>query len=104
MHIIWQKPVAGGAETLLLDHHKAGYWRFWAVTPKGIYFATANEPAHPIIEFFNLATSKVTTIATLDKPLSPSEPGLTVAPNGRSLLFAQKDQSGSDLMLVENFH
>ncbi|HEY9433048.1 MAG TPA: winged helix-turn-helix domain-containing protein [Blastocatellia bacterium] len=101
---IWQKPVAGGAETLLLDHHKAGYWRFWAVTPKGIYFATANEPAHPIIEFFNLATSKVTTIATLDKPLSPSEPGLTVAPNGRSLLFAQKDQSGSDLMLVENFH
>ena len=101
---IWQKPVAGGAETLLLDHHKAGYWRFWAVTPKGIYFATANEPARPIIEFFNLATSKVTTIATLDKPLSPSEPGLTVAPNGRSLLFAQKDQSGSDLMLVENFH
>jgi hypothetical protein len=96
--------VAGGAETLLLDHHKAGYWRFWAVTPKGIYFATANEPARPIIEFFNLATSKVTTIATLDKPLSPSLPGLTVAPNTRSLLFAQMDQSGSDLMLVENFH
>lgn len=100
---IWQAPVMGGEETPLLDHHKAGYWRFWAVTQKGIYVATANEPARPVIEFFNFATRKVITIATLDKPLSPSAPGLSVAPNGRSLLFAQMDQSGSDLMLVENF-
>jgi len=100
---IWQTPVTGGAEMLLLDHNKAGYWRFWAVAEKGIYFATANEPARPVIEFFNFATRKVTTIAVLDKPLSPSDPGLTIAPNGRSLLFAQMDQSGSDLMLVENF-
>jgi YD repeat-containing protein len=101
---IWQTPVTGGEETPLLDHHKAGYWRLWAVTQKGIYFATANEPVRPVIEFFNFATRKVTTVATLDKPLSHSDPGLTVAPNGRSLLFAQMDQSGSDLMLVENFH
>ena len=101
---IWQKPVTGGAETPLLDHHKAGYWRFWAVTQKGIYFATANEPARPVIEFFNFTNRKVTTIATLYKPLSPSDPGLTISPNGRSLLFGQMDQSGSDLMLVENFH
>ena len=100
---IWQTPVTGGEETPLLDHHKAGYWRLWAVTQKGIYFATANDPARPVIEFFNFATLKVTTIATLDKPLSPSDPGLAVAPNERSLLFAQMDQSGSDLMLVENF-
>ena len=100
---IWNTPAPGGEETPLLDHHKAGYWRFWTVTPKGIYFATANEPARPVIEFFNFTTRKVATIATLDKPLSPSDPGLAVAPNGRSLLFGQMDQSGSDLMLVENF-
>lgn len=100
---IWQVPVVGGEETPLMEHHKAGYWRFWAVADKGIYFATANEPARPVIEFFNFATRKVTTIATLDKPLSPSDPGLTVSINGRSLLYAQMDQSGSDLMLIENF-
>ena len=100
---IWQAPVSGGAETPVMDHNKAGYWRFWTVAQKGIYFATANEPVRPIIEFFNFTTGKVTTIAALDKPLSPSDPGLTVAPNGRSILFAQMDQSGSDLMLVENF-
>ena len=100
---IWQTPVMGGAETLLTDHHRAGYWRFWAVAEKGIYFATANEPARPVIEFFNFATRNVTTVATLDKPLSSSDPGLTVSLNGRSILFSQMDQSGSDLMLIENF-
>jgi YD repeat-containing protein len=100
---IWQTPTAGGEETPLLDHNRAGYWRFWAVTSKGIYFATANEPSRPVVEFFNFDADKVTTITTFDKPLSPTDPGLAVAPNERSLLFAQMDQSGSDLMLVENF-
>ncbi|MBO0857417.1 MAG: PD40 domain-containing protein, partial [Chloracidobacterium sp.] len=100
---IWQTPVTGGPETPLLDRNNAGYWRLWTVAPKGIYFATANDPAHPAIEFFNFATRKVTTISALDKPLSPTDPGLSVAPDGRSILFTQMDQSGSDLMLVENF-
>jgi hypothetical protein len=96
--------VAGGEETLLLDHHNAGYWRLWAVVEKGIYVATANTPSQPVIEFFNLATGKVTHVATLDKPISRSDPGISVSPDRRWLLFAQMDQSGSDIMLVENFH
>jgi Tol biopolymer transport system component/DNA-binding winged helix-turn-helix (wHTH) protein len=101
---IWQIPVGGGEETLLLDHHQAGYWRLWAVTEKGIYFATASIASQPVIEFFNFATHKITPVATLDKPISRSDPGITISPDRRWLLFAQMDQSGSDIMLVENFH
>ena len=100
---VWQVPVAGGDETLLLDHHQAGYWRLWAVVEKGIYFVTANAPARPVIEFFSFTTGKVTPVATLDKPISKSEPGLTVSPDRRWLVFAQMDQSGSDIMIVDNF-
>ena len=42
----------------------------------------------------------MTTLYTLTKPV---DLGLAVSPDGRYLLFAQNDFSGSDLMLVENF-
>ncbi len=100
---IWQVPPGGGEETLLLDNHKAGYWRFWALTEKGIYFATANVLSHPVIEFFSFATHNVTSIAALDKPISRSDSGLAISPDRRWLLFSQMDQSGSDIMLGENF-
>jgi Tol biopolymer transport system component/DNA-binding winged helix-turn-helix (wHTH) protein len=100
---IWQVPVNGGEERLLVDHNNAGTWRLWAVSKTGIYFATANVPSQPIIEFYNFTTRRVTQVVTLNKPLSRSDPGLTISPDGRSLLFSQLDHSGSDIMLVENF-
>jgi Tol biopolymer transport system component/DNA-binding winged helix-turn-helix (wHTH) protein len=100
---IWRVPVAGGEETLVVDHHQAGLWRYWAVTDKGIYFATAETPSHPLIEFFNFETRKISTIAKLNKPLFKTDPGLAVSPDEKSLLLVQIDQKGSDIMLMENF-
>jgi Tol biopolymer transport system component/DNA-binding winged helix-turn-helix (wHTH) protein len=100
---IWRMPVAGGEETLALDHHRAGFWRYWAVTEKGIYFTTAETPDHPLIEFFNFATGKVTTITTLEKRIDGNVSGLSVSPDGRALIWSQQDQTGSDIMLMENF-
>jgi len=49
---IWQTPVTGGAETLLLDQHKAGYWRFWTVARKGSTLPrrTNRSPGHRILQ------------------------------------------------------
>ena len=100
---IWRVPVGGGEETLVVDHHQAGLWRYWAVTHEGIYFATAETASHPLIEFFNFDTRKITTIAKLNKPLLKTDPGLGVSPDEKSLLLVQIDQKGSDIMLMENF-
>jgi len=97
---IWKIPVAGGEEAPVLDHHQAGRWRSWTVTEQGIYFATAENPTQPLIEFFSFATRKVTQIATLEKPFFL---GISVSPDGRWLIYTQLDQSGSDIMLMENF-
>lgn len=100
---IWRRPVAGGEESFVLDHHRAGYWRYWAVVEQGIYFATAEQPKQPLIEFFRFATGQVTTVAVLEKELGRATSGLAVSPDGRWLIWSQLDQIGSDIMLLENF-
>lgn len=100
---IWRVPVGGGEETPVLDSDKAGYWRYWAVVSEGIYYATAVEPSRPVIKFFNFASGQSTEIATPEKAPHRGSPGLSVSPDGRSILYAQMDQSGSDIMLVDNF-
>jgi Tol biopolymer transport system component/DNA-binding winged helix-turn-helix (wHTH) protein len=100
---IWRRPVMGGEETLVLDHHQAGFWRYWTVVERGIYFATAERPEQPLIEFFSFATSQVTPVAVLEKGLNSRASGLAVSPDGRWLIWTQRDQVGSDIMLLENF-
>ncbi len=100
---IWRKPVAGGEESLVLDHHRAGYWRYWAVVEQGIYFATAEQPEQPLIEFFRFATGEVMPVTMLAKELGRATSGLAVSPDGRWLIWSQLDQQGSDILLLENF-
>jgi len=70
---------------------------------RGIYFATEATLGHPLIEFFNFATGQASEVTRLVKGPHRFAPGLAVSPDGRSLLYSQMDQSGSDIMMVENF-
>jgi len=100
---IWRIPAGGGDEISLLEQHRAGLWRYWAVTEQGIYFATAEIASHPSIEFFNFTTGKITPVTKLDAPLSKTDPGLAVTPDGQALLVVQMDQSGSDIVMAHDF-
>jgi len=74
----------------------------YAVTDKGIYFTprTGNDSTSSV-QFFNFATGATTQIVKVTKML---DLGLGVSPDGRTLLYSQVDHTGSNLMLVENFH
>ena len=87
----------GGAETRLLGpiQTPAG----WVPDQHGIYFI---EPARRIA-YYRFATGDITPIAALAKEPGVLNAGLALSPDGRWLLYAQLDRSGSDIMLVENF-
>ncbi len=95
--------VEGGEETQVLDQPKAGYWGYWAVVDGGIYFVDATVVSRPTIEFFSFATRRIKQIAAMEKDAYKSSPGFAISPDGRWILTTQMDQSGSDIMLVENF-
>ena len=93
---LWQKTLPDGEETQI-----AGpiYRYNFAVAEKGIYY-TAIEAKSAVLVFRDFATGKVTPILKMAKR---PDLGLEVSPDGRFLLYAQLDYSGSDLRLVENF-
>jgi eukaryotic-like serine/threonine-protein kinase len=97
---LWQVPVEGGDETLVLEQFDAGLWGYWGLTRGGICFYNSNTRA---IDFFSFATGQVTGVATPERAPLMRNPGMAVSPDGRWMLYAQLDEAGSDIMLVENF-
>ncbi len=96
---IWQMPAAGGAERIVLKG--VHDWSTWAVTDRGIYFVSYATPgARNSLQFYRFSTAETRRIAEIGKPAFI---GLSVSPDGRSILYTQVDRDESDLMLVENF-
>ena len=100
---IWKVSVQGGEETLVLDRLQPGLWGYWAVSEQGIYFLNAEAKPRPAIEFYRFATRQVTRVFVPEKDPVYWNPGLALSPDGRWILYAQVDQTQSDIMLVENF-
>ena len=100
---LWRLAVEGGEEMLILDQLKPGLWGYWAVVDRGIYFVNTEAKPGPAIEFFSFATRRLTQVAVMEKDPFRGIPGLAVSADGQWILYAQLDQGGSDIMLVENF-
>src|SRR5947209_7115089 len=100
---IWKIPVEGGEETSVLDYPSAGYWGYWGILDKGIYFVNTDAKPHPTIEFFSFATGRTTKVGAFEKQPSRGSPGLGVSADGQRILYEQTDQEYSNIMLVENF-
>src|SRR5206468_3207621 len=96
---LWKMPVEGGQASKVLDGLSA--YINLAIVDSGVYFIPMlNAPGPTSIQFLSFATNKISNIATLERPLGV---GLAVSPDGKWILYSEVEQSGSELMLVENF-
>jgi Tol biopolymer transport system component/DNA-binding winged helix-turn-helix (wHTH) protein len=96
---VWRMAVEGREETKVLDF-SGDDWPDWALGPEGIYFLKYSELSHPTIQFLSFATGKTHSIWALER--KPSW-GISLASNGKSIVFTQDDFAESNLMMVENF-
>jgi hypothetical protein len=93
---LWRMPTSGGDPVKVLE---GVVMRASAVVPAGIYYLDRPERTSRL-QFFDFATRVSTTIAG---NLGDARLGLSVSPDGSSILYTRLDASGDDLMLVENF-
>ena len=97
---LWRTPVGGGEEVKILD---SVFRLQFAVARSGIYIAAPADggSSHASsIRFLSFRTGKVTTIAPREWA---GQPGVSVSPDGRFLLYSFAELIASDLMLAENF-
>ena len=97
---VWRVPAAGGKEAAVLDPVPNAGFAKWGSTKEGLYFIGFTN-ARPTLKFFEFGTRRTSDVMPAEKPWDIG--ALGVSPDGRSLLFTQIDQSGSDLMFVEEF-
>ncbi|HTS24333.1 MAG TPA: protein kinase [Bryobacteraceae bacterium] len=84
-------------ETLPVTGH-----RFWTLGPRGIYFVDA-EKTPAVLKVVDLASRKVTVLATLLKPPAKFTRGLSISPDGRYALYCEDDVDRYEIRVVENF-
>ena len=96
---VWRAAVDGSQEKKILDSvHNEGQW---AVGEDGIYFfRIPDKLGFSDLCFYGFATGQIRKIVTVQREVQNH---IAVSPNGRTLLYPQCDESGSVLMLVENF-
>ncbi len=74
----------------------------FGVGPQGVYYVPCDSSANPPIHVMDMQTGRDRRLGTLDgvteRPL-----GLSVSPDGRTILYPRQVQIGADLMLIENF-
>ena len=99
---IWRVPVDGGEELKILDSFHSENLGDWAVVNDGLYFINPEAKDGVAMEFFDFATRKVSQVGKLGKvDIGPI--CIAVSPDRTQILYVQADQSGEDIMLVENF-
>jgi serine/threonine protein kinase len=96
---IWRIPVDGGEETKVVEGVSTGGQ--WTIGPDGVYFfTTPDAEGRSEMRVYEFASGRIRSILTTHRP----DFRVAVSPDGRTILFAQIDELGSDLMLVEDFH
>jgi Tol biopolymer transport system component/DNA-binding winged helix-turn-helix (wHTH) protein len=97
---IWRVPADGGEEISVLSGIPDAEAGHWVAANGGLYFL-GHQDSRAVLNFMNFKTRRISPIMLVEKPWDVS--ALAVSPDGRSLLYDQIDQSGSDLMFVEKF-
>ncbi len=99
---VWKVPAGGGEEIQIMKSVQRG--RNLTLDARGLYFAPVRGQDQPVlIQFLDLESGAIKTIAQLPKGERWIDATLTVSPDRRSLLYSMYELE-MDLMLVENFH
>jgi len=96
---IWRVSTAGGKEKRVLNQPSAGFWAYWELSSKGIYFLDQRQST-PSISVYDPVLQKTSIFAKLDR-VPPTFAGLCVLPGGHGALISDRRDAGSHISIAE---
>jgi Tol biopolymer transport system component len=93
---LWRQPLSGGEPVKVLE---GIVWYNYCLAGGGAYYIDRHE-GETRLRYLDLGSGRSTTVAG---NLGEVSAGLTVSPDGRTILFTRVDSSADDLVLVEDF-
>ena len=100
---IWKIMVGGGEESLVVPELQTGFWGYWTVGSKALYYISCDNSGHCAINSHSLddGKSKVLALLPLEPPFSDS--ALSMTRDAKTFLFPQVNHAQSNILLGLNF-
>ncbi len=103
---LFRTPLGGaGAEEAVLPDFEGALWGNWVLFHETIYYfeglAESQSPQRAVLKAMDLKTRATREVTRITRLPARFDTGLAISPDGREILFAQLDRSGSDLFLLE---
>jgi Tol biopolymer transport system component/DNA-binding winged helix-turn-helix (wHTH) protein len=96
---IWRMPTSGGPEVQISHQPAAGYWGYWKVEPRGIFYLD-REKARASIRVLDPESKRTSLFVNLQQ-MPPLYSGITVVDQGRVVLMTDEHDAGRHITLVE---
>jgi Tol biopolymer transport system component len=100
---LWRKRLPDGAEEAHIPELKTGFWGYWAIAEKGLYFVDWPGAGKPAGIFWQPFAGKRTQVGSIEGTPAVADSGLALSPDRRYLLYSQVDTAGSDLLMLEHY-
>lgn len=100
---LWTVGVNGGDERPVPELAEAGVWRSWTISAGEIHYTDFASAAPFPVKFFDFKTRRAKIIGKVETAPLAYYSSLSIAPDGRTILYARHDQSASSIMLAEFF-
>ena len=97
---IWQMPAQGGTPRPVPELIGMEPVRYWTIAGDQLYFVRQEQTPRELLAL-NLVSRKLAHVTTIPNELLAGTPGVSVDPTRHELLFVQKYQRRSSIMLQE---